>query len=1048
MTVYTYKKHFISDNSDGNSKSISRLVFLSMGALSAALLCLSVFSMTSDKVSELITTKNGGAIDDYTAAEGGKSKNSNDLNLPLFRAEDEKTTEVFHFDNNSSIRNYGDPIQEEDEGLGEQGLCDYLPRIYDSSVGILKRVGREMMLHHRWLSPIVHYSEYYSRLHRLGPLAVESICFCFFNAAVYTYTDPDDGSCATFMNERDCITKYPHKCYWVKSTHDCYFSQPAVSLSVIVVVVVISAVASAIISRFVEGIVLKIVFYRKNRNRRPKFPISAGNKAQQNSSVDKGRENDGGILERVIELFSSLHFYRSGFTGRHGSIQPIARSMTPLALRQPIKFRRGEKPSRHTGHSGDAIGMKCRSYIFQLPLEADIENLQAGLREHFLQLDEDAAERFAGAVVILPFEMYLYEKLIILYFLMVITGDWGIDKSGYFIRSSILTSESPSLFQIENRSDVLLGDIIQMSKETACRELEMLHFNDTANSSLQEKPMGSNNGEDNFPSNWKNIIAKRMTYLLYHDLLASKIACRILENKSNRDCLLINTPDTPYVWQYCAGDNYASIFSLLTYFPAVRTVTVFLVWVLCIAMGVYVLYFAYTQTMERQLAWAESFALWLAMDAIVISSLDVLVTSVFIPLLIQKDVNTAGESIASLMRSYASKFSERPGGMMSGPATPHFTQRQLMPRKTKMARIEESGNQEEWNDEFNAADFFFASFRLAKYFSDIPLAKAIISYRTCDPPGHTYVDNQRVSLSAWYRCLRPVNYFLKEKPGNQSAFIDQSNGYVRSPQYSGNAHLPHFWSEFKGPFWFVQYRILNILGFFIHCSVYVQNTAFQIALILTVGALAELHIYIFNHYASIYLVAPTALLLVVCLISYFLLRVLDLLMLAISTMTAAISSIASRLPSTRPRSRPVTPLQQPFSEGYDLDGNVKRDGNDFDSNEVVEFDLPESKMDIEDHAPVFLPRQLDSSSSSSNNHNDSAPELDLAVEDFANSPEEEEVPSVDYRTTAVDSREEESAHNGKITVPLPESGGDADNNTSKLSRKRSTMKRKDFGSRK
>ena len=397
MTVYSYKKHFISDDSYGNSKSTSRIVFVSMGVLSAALLCLSVFSMTSDTVAAQITKKNNVKVD-FTP-DGDNNNNDHKGNeMSLFRMEDEKTTEVFNFGDDPSIQRSRYVVEDNDRVEVDQGDCEYLPRIYDSSVGILKRVGREMMLHHRWLSPIVHYSERYSRLHRFGPLAVEAICFCFFNAAVYTYTDPDDGSCSASINERDCITKNHHKCFWVKSTHDCYFSQPEVTLNEMVLVIVVSAVASAIISRLVEGIVLKIVVYqKKSQTKRPDIHKNSVIKAHQRS----GEIENGNILESAGELFRPLHTHRSRFTGRHGSIQPISRPMTPSLLRQQFNFRIGEKPVGQTANNGDAIGMRYRSYIFQLPLEADVDNLQAGLRQVFFGLDEDAAQRFSGSLDIL-----------------------------------------------------------------------------------------------------------------------------------------------------------------------------------------------------------------------------------------------------------------------------------------------------------------------------------------------------------------------------------------------------------------------------------------------------------------------------------------------------------------------------------------------------------------------------------------------------------------------------------------------------------------------
>ena len=75
--------------------------------------------------------------------------------------------------------------------------------------------------------------------------------------------------------------------------------------------------------------------------------------------------------------------------------------MTPSLLRQQFNFRIGEKPVGQTANNGDAIGMRYRSYIFQLPLEADVDNLQAGLRQVFFGLDEDAAQRFSGSLDIL-----------------------------------------------------------------------------------------------------------------------------------------------------------------------------------------------------------------------------------------------------------------------------------------------------------------------------------------------------------------------------------------------------------------------------------------------------------------------------------------------------------------------------------------------------------------------------------------------------------------------------------------------------------------------
>ena len=145
-----------------------------------------------------------------------------------------------------------------------QDLEDALPFVLRKAFPFLQKLRNEMLVYHRWLSVLAHHSVYYSRLMRLSALAAQVLCAAAFQAAIYDFTDPDDGSCGVRDDERDCIkddsdffSGSKSKCVWELRTHSCHFRQPDVSYQTIIIIAGLSAAMSVPIARLLEYLLLK-----------------------------------------------------------------------------------------------------------------------------------------------------------------------------------------------------------------------------------------------------------------------------------------------------------------------------------------------------------------------------------------------------------------------------------------------------------------------------------------------------------------------------------------------------------------------------------------------------------------------------------------------------------------------------------------------------------------------------------------------------------------------------------------------------------------------
>jgi len=176
-------------------------------------------------------------------------------------------------------------------------------------------------------------------------------------------------------------------------------------------------------------------------------------------------------------------------------------------------------------------------------------------------------------------------------------------------------------------------------------------------------------------------IGRRLLFLFQCDLLPG-ISGKILELKGSRD--------NPKVLQKSRMIKLMGWSALL---------------VLNLLMLFYILLFAFSQTGPRQTAWFTSFAIWLAMEIIIVSTSIVLISHIFIPMLIMKDLTQIKKKLIENIREYQDTI-----------------------KQNKKNGIDCYDQQ---NDEqFNAAKYLFISTGLSKLFPDVKESKIIAQFST------------------------------------------------------------------------------------------------------------------------------------------------------------------------------------------------------------------------------------------------------------------------------------------------------------------------------
>lgn len=215
--------------------------------------------------------------------------------------------------------------------------------------------------------------------------------------------------------------------------------------------------------------------------------------------------------------------------------------------------------------------------------------------------------------------------------------------------------------------------------------------------------------------------ARRLLFLFQKDLIPG-ISGKIIEAKDKRDFKKVKEVSLIY-------KIFGWIFLAL----------------IIIGMLFYIFLFAIGQNSSRQSAWVYSFLLWLCIEIFVVSSLLVLFTHIFLPMLAMRDVNKIKKKISEEVWKFQQSNNSDPSSEISNSGLKN-------PENSTPA-------------EFNAAEYFFISLRVAQDHPELKEARMLKRFKTPWPKQsfqrkHDVSKAYNKKFSAFTRSFAIVLVFL------------------------------------------------------------------------------------------------------------------------------------------------------------------------------------------------------------------------------------------------------------------------------------------------
>lgn len=308
-----------------------------------------------------------------------------------------------------------------------------------------------------------------------------------------------------------------------------------------------------------------------------------------------------------------------------------------------------------------------------------------------------------------------------------------MDTSYNFLRT-VYSIPSIAWYQMEIRSDVLLQEMLFYCREVAVNELEILDSPDF-------ETIGKQKTEDDrkIAVDEKTRKSKRLLYLFQRDFLGSMLGNQILDNKTIRDAFHFNWEHYYNYTQLYNGSALSNDFLLLL-MSCYSLVMIFMVG--------FILYFAFLQSYQIQKAWVSSILLYIVMDVAILSSLDVIVIHVALPLLIYSDMQEIKEYILQFLRDRINEMNKeeakgrndiysnkvinteayRPPSKSLPPNKLQHSEspsRRMLPALSIGTAI--SSGTSNTQRSINSLEYFFVSHRVAQYMMDDSTVTKMIS---------------------------------------------------------------------------------------------------------------------------------------------------------------------------------------------------------------------------------------------------------------------------------------------------------------------------------
>jgi len=260
---------------------------------------------------------------------------------------------------------------------------------------------------------------------------------------------------------------------------------------------------------------------------------------------------------------------------------------------------------------------------------------------------------------------------------------WGLDSDGKFLTKSgngtDVISRAKQLFS--RKDDVDIAEMVLMDLKRIKRAVV------DEDAALKEQRASDRQ------------VGRKLLFLFQCDLLPG-ISGKILELKGDRDSSKV---------------RHVS-------FEAKMAGWAFLL-LLNAAMLFYILLFALTQASHQQNSWFLSFAIWICMEILLVSTVIVYVTHVLVPSFIMADITKIKRRLVDTIREFHASLDDDKGA-----ASQH----------------KDGANPSESEASFNAAHFLFVSSRLARQYPEVKEAKMISRFST-PWPRQSYNHVQNVS---------------------------------------------------------------------------------------------------------------------------------------------------------------------------------------------------------------------------------------------------------------------------------------------------------------
>ncbi len=574
------------------------------------------------------------------------------------------------------VQNFKVPATEDMENLHmvEQSLPAVL-----RSKPFFERFMHEVKCFHRWFCIIYTYAEDFPRTLRVVSMASNVIVVLFIQALTYELTNPDDGSCSTYETVDECLAESSTfnpsvtKCTWKAKRYGgtCSFREPEDTLSIVIFVAIFSATVSIPLLVMIEWLVKSLLAAKTSRIA---ARLEGSLYEQHNEKVEKKQF----LAERKQSIASKRRAKKALKKPPQGGGKTLS---TSQALADAEAGTPAAGADSGTGGAGGLVVGRQRQRR-----RSSLLNLLSYQNDQQSVLTSSTQDDLGCVIEGIRTHRRRLSELERAEF----DHAWGVDpRTAQFVqrRNTMYESRRDSASGLGNRA--WLND---MASGSDVQDRITEDLND-----IRDKVDDEYHDMITQPSMNEKVFKGKNLMLLFQQDMLPGVNGQILMAKRQRESGRINTvhPMTKFAgWMFIIFLNLTMVF--------------------------YVYLFSLNQTQARQGAWLKSFLIWFIMEVFVVSTVICYVTHFLIPSVILKDLHKVKQRLLNIIRDYKDSMKKE-----AREKAQHFRDKV---ESTQGGRRKKKEDQEDKG--FNAAAYFFVSYRLATLFPDLQESKIIQKFHS------------------------------------------------------------------------------------------------------------------------------------------------------------------------------------------------------------------------------------------------------------------------------------------------------------------------------